>query len=145
VEEELGFRLGGIKRRSYIRNSVRTMRKRNSEHHNRLQRTASHSPFLRAIRWLSIFGRSAQCAVCLIIFFSNVLHQTVKVVLFDGQVNNHGLGKYFRGKKLTRGRWASSLERRGSFYVASCDCKLRAGFFSVGSRAVTRRNHRATK
>ena len=75
--------------------------------------TASHFPFAHAIRPLSIFGHTAQCAAGTTIFFGNVLYQAIIVVLFDGKVNDHGMGKYFRGKKITR-PMNSFLESRGS-------------------------------
>jgi hypothetical protein len=46
-------------------------------------------------------------------FFGNVLYQAIIVVLFDGKVNDHGMGKYFRRKKITR-PMNSFLESRGS-------------------------------
>jgi hypothetical protein len=78
------------------------MHKRNPEHYNRVRGAARHSPSAEVIRRLSIFGRPAQCALGITIFFSNALYQAVIVVLFDREMNDHGLGKYFRGAKITR-------------------------------------------
>jgi hypothetical protein len=103
TENELRFRLGRIERRSDLRNSIRTMRKGNPEHHDGVSRAASHSsPCVQAIRRLSGSGRTAQCAAGITIFFSNVLYPAVIVVLLNGEVNSHRVTKYFLRKKITR-------------------------------------------
>jgi hypothetical protein len=101
VRKTKWLRLARTERGSDIRKSVRTMRKRNPEHYNRLRGAARHSPSAEVIRRCPS-GRPAQCALGITIFFSNSLHQAVIVVLFDREMNDHGLGKYFRGGKITR-------------------------------------------
>jgi hypothetical protein len=105
-----------MERRSDVRNSVRAMRKRNPEHNDGVCRTASHSPFAHAIRALSIFARTVQCAAGITIFIGNVLYQAIIVVLFDGEVDDHGLGKYFNPKKITR-PMNSSLANQGALFM----------------------------
>ncbi|MCE3240298.1 MAG: hypothetical protein K0Q83_805 [Deltaproteobacteria bacterium] len=78
------------------------MRKRNPEHYNCVGGAARHSPSAEVIGRLFIFGRPAQCTVSITIFFRNALYQAVIVVLFNRELNDHGLGKYFRDEKITR-------------------------------------------
>jgi hypothetical protein len=91
--------MGRIERRSNIRNSIRTMGKRNPEHHDGVRGAASYSPFIQVIRRLSGFGRTAQSAAGSTIFFGNVLYQAVIVVLFDGEMNDHPVENTSAGKK----------------------------------------------
>jgi hypothetical protein len=101
-KKKLSLRLAGTKRRPDIRNSIRTMRKRNPEHYNRVRGAARHSPSAEVIRRLSIFGRPAQCAAGIPILFGNALYQAIIVVLFNRELNDHGLERYFCPKKITR-------------------------------------------
>ncbi len=90
TENELRSRLRRIERRSDLRNSIRTMRECNPQHHDCVRGAASHCPSaVPSPRRLSASRRTEQCAAGITFFFSNVLYQAVIVVLFDGESNGH--------------------------------------------------------